>query len=142
MISLFKEQVTHSWPNIVKKKSLLALSGGIDSVVLAHLWHTCQWPFEVAHCNFKLRGEESDGDAEFVQSLCKSWGITCHDTAFDTNAYAVEHKLSTQEAARNLRYNYFNRIADNEGFEYILTAHHKNRAKGVNGKSCTTRPGN
>ena len=126
MISRFKEQVTHSWPNIVKKKSLLALSGGIDSVVLAHLWRTCQWPFEVAHCNFKLRGEESDGDAEFVQSLCKSWGITCHDTTFDTNAYAVEHKLSTQEAARHLRYDYFNQIAANEEFEYILTAHHKN----------------
>ena len=63
MISQLKAHVTQLWPNIAHQKSLLALSGGLDSVVLAHLWHSCQWPFEVANCNFKLRGEESDGDA-------------------------------------------------------------------------------
>ncbi|MDA0356041.1 MAG: tRNA lysidine(34) synthetase TilS [Bacteroidetes bacterium] len=126
MISQFKAHVTQLWPNIAHQKSLLALSGGLDSVVLAHLWHSCQWPFEVAHCNFKLRGEESDGDAEFVRSLCNSWGITCHATAFDTKTFAHQHKLSTQEAARNLRYDYFNQLSESKGFEHILTAHHKN----------------
>lgn len=126
MIEQFKRHVAQLWPNIANSKSLLALSGGLDSVVLAHLWQSCQWPFEVAHCNFKLRGEESDADAVFVQSLCDLWGVCCHSTAFDTKAYAQQHKLSVQEAARHLRYDYFYGLSEARGLAFILTAHHSN----------------
>ena len=86
---------------------LLAVSGGIDSVVLCELCKQAGYTFIIAHCNFKLRGAESERDAAFVQQLAQRYNVPVHIKEFDTAAYAEERKLSIQEAARELRYNWF-----------------------------------
>lgn len=105
-------------------KLLIAISGGLDSVVLTHLLHQLEFNISLAHCNFKLRGNDSDLDEVFVKNLGKNLAIKTHTTQFNTNKYATENKLSTQLAARELRYNWFNKLCDKHHFEYILTAHH------------------
>ena len=92
---------------LAQEKLLLAHSGGIDSSVLAHLLLTEKIPFSVAHCNFQLREKESDEDAFFVKNWCKVNQIRHHAKRFDTLQYKIEHKLGTQEAARTLRYQWF-----------------------------------
>src|ERR1051325_417600 len=79
---------------------LLAVSGGIDSVVLCELCKQAGFQFVIAHCNFKLRGEESERDAAFVQQLSQKYNVPILIKEFDTQGYATEHKLSIQEAAR------------------------------------------
>lgn len=103
---------------------LLALSGGIDSMVLANLLYDSKIPFAVAHCNFSLRGKDSDEDAAFVVSWCKQRKITCHVQVFDTKKIAAVRKESTQLAARNLRYAWFEELCKNEKYRGVLTAHH------------------
>jgi tRNA(Ile)-lysidine synthase len=105
---------------------LLACSGGLDSVVLFHQLHNLQRRFVVVHCNFSLRGEESDGDETFVRTLAAEHGTPCHVKRFDTRSYAAEQNLSIQMAARRLRYAYFEAVCAEEGYDYILTAHHLN----------------
>jgi tRNA(Ile)-lysidine synthase len=107
-----------------KSKFLLAISGGLDSVVLAHLCHKLKLDFALAHCNFNLRGDESDADEGFVLQLAEDLNIEVFIESFDTEAYAKQKKLSTQVAARELRYNWFNELAEQLDFDYILTAHH------------------
>ena len=80
---------------------VLAVSGGADSVVLAHLLKGAGINFEIAHCNFGLRGAESDRDEAFVKNLAVTLDVPFHVKHFDTNAYALEHKISIQEAARD-----------------------------------------
>ena len=126
MINSFKKHVLELWPDVSKRKALLAISGGLDSVVLAHLWHATGWPFELAHCNFSLRGDESDGDENFVRSLASNLGAICHFAVFDTKTHALIHKLSVQEAARQLRYDHFKKLSTQMQCDYILTAHHAN----------------
>jgi tRNA(Ile)-lysidine synthase len=104
---------------------LIAISGGADSVVLAHLFHQCKFPFALAHCNFALRGEDSDGDEAFVQSLAKEFDCDLFVTRFDTKAYAAQHKLSIEMAARDLRYAWFETIRVQHGYAAIATAHHQ-----------------
>lgn len=108
--------------------ALLAVSGGVDSVVLAHLFRALGWPFVMAHCNFRLRGAESDGDEAFVRELAESWGVVCLTHAFDTEAFAQENDLSLQMAARQLRYAWFEKIRAERGLDSIVTAHHLNDA--------------
>src|SRR6187431_1701485 len=90
-----------------KDKLLLAVSGGVDSVVLCELCKQAGYDFAIAHCNFKLRGEESDRDEQFVRALAAKYTVNVHVKGFDTEKYAADKKLSIQEAARELRYNWF-----------------------------------
>ena len=107
-------------------KLLVAFSGGVDSVVLADLLHKTGYTFELAHCNFQLRGQEAKDDTAFCESFSKSIHTPFHVIYFDTKTYASEHKLSIQMAARELRYNWFKTLKAEHGFDYILTAHHAN----------------
>lgn len=96
-----------------KDTVLLAVSGGIDSVVLCELCKQSSYNFIIAHCNFKLRGQESERDAAFVQELALQYDVPVLVKEFDTAAYAASHKLSIQEAARELRYGWFEEIIGN-----------------------------
>ena len=107
-------------------KLLVAFSGGIDSVVLADLLHKAGYNIQLAHCNFQLRGEEAKEDTSFCENFAQSIHAPFHLIYFDTKAYAAEHKLSIQMAARELRYNWFKTLKAEHGFNYILTAHHAN----------------
>ncbi|WP_410005020.1 tRNA lysidine(34) synthetase TilS [Aequorivita nionensis] len=106
------------------KKLLIACSGGLDSVVLTHLMKNLNSEIALAHCNFSLRGKESDGDEMFVIGLAKNMQIPVFAETFDTKKYAKEHKISTQMAARDLRYAWFDEILKDFKFDYLLTAHH------------------
>lgn len=106
--------------------TLLAVSGGVDSVVMAHLFRAAGFSFGVAHCNFQLRGDESDGDESFVRQLADSWSVPFFVKHFETKTYARENGLSTQMAARELRYAWFREIADEHDFARIATAHNLN----------------
>jgi tRNA(Ile)-lysidine synthase len=103
---------------------LLAVSGGVDSVVLLHLFRTCGWPFAVGHCNFGLRGAESDADAELVRQLAQAADAAFYSIQFDTEQFAAEHRLSIQVAARQLRYNWLSQMCQQQDFAGIVTGHH------------------
>ena len=107
-----------------KDKLLLAVSGGVDSVVLCELCKQSGYDFAIAHCNFQLRGKDSDRDEKFVRGLAAKYNVMFHGIKFDTKAIASERKISTQEAARDLRYNWFEETRESSGYKYILTAHH------------------
>ena len=107
-------------------KILLAISGGIDSVVMLQLFAEAGLRFDVAHCNFGLRAEESDADEKFVRKLARKAGAECHVKYFDTEAFARDHKLSIQMAARDLRYNWFEELAASQDYAYIALAHQQN----------------
>src|SRR6266496_478715 len=93
-----------------KDKLLLAVSGGVDSVVLCELCKQAGYTFNIAHCNFKLRDKESERDKEFVTGLAGKYGVEFFLKEFDTERLAKENKLSIQEAARKLRYDWFAEI--------------------------------
>jgi tRNA(Ile)-lysidine synthase len=106
---------------------LLAVSGGVDSVVLTDLVFNAGFPFTIAHCNFHLRGEESERDEGFVRSLGEKYGAEVLVKKFDTLQYAEQHKLGTQEAARTLRYAWFEEQLNRQPStvnRQLLTAHH------------------
>ncbi|HEX7905542.1 MAG TPA: tRNA lysidine(34) synthetase TilS [Chitinophagaceae bacterium] len=111
-----------------KDKLLLAVSGGVDSVVLCELCKQSGFDFMIAHCNFQLRGEESERDEQFVRGLGKKYNVAVVVEKFDTATYATQHKLSIQETARELRYTWFEKLLiPDSGFstlDYVLTAHH------------------
>ncbi len=110
----------------VKKKVLLAVSGGIDSVVMCNLFHQAKFPFAIAHCNFQLRDKESDADAQFVKDLAKKYGVEFFVKKFDTKKYAEEKNISIQLAARELRYAWFEELRKEKEFNLLATAHHLN----------------
>ncbi len=97
----------------IKDKLLLAVSGGVDSVVLCELCKQAGYDFDIAHCNFQLRGEESERDEKFVKELGKKYSVEVLIKKFDTEKYAAENKLSIQEAAREFRYEWFSEIINN-----------------------------
>jgi tRNA(Ile)-lysidine synthase len=107
-------------------KILLAVSGGLDSMVMLHLFSQLKQSFGVAHCNFQLRGAESERDEAFVKTMCGKLNIPFHSKRFETNNYAIEKGLSIQMAARELRYEWFEELRQAEDFEYVATAHHLN----------------
>ena len=109
-----------------KDKLLLAVSGGVDSVVLCELCKQSGYNFVMAHCNFKLRGEESDRDEQFVRELSEKYGVELFIKIFETEKYAEENKLSIQVAARKLRYEWFNSLIIQNRLNWIITAHHAN----------------
>lgn len=102
----------------------MAISGGIDSMVMLHLCQQSGLDIRAAHCNFQLRGDESDADEQFVKSECEKLGILVFVAHFDTKKFAEEHKLSIQVTARTLRYDWFQTLLINNDYDYILTAHH------------------
>ncbi|WP_294822048.1 tRNA lysidine(34) synthetase TilS [uncultured Flavobacterium sp.] len=124
MLSKFREHVNGNLPFLHEKKLLLAVSGGLDSMVLTHLFQQLSHAISIAHCNFNLRGNESDGDEAFVTDYAKANGIQLHTARFDTALYASDHKLSIQVAARQLRYEWFKGHLGQNGMDYVLTAHH------------------
>lgn len=124
MLIKFQNQLKQSFPFLKEKKLLLAVSGGIDSMVLMNLMHRLKYNFVVAHCNFQLRNTESDEDERFVVSICEKLKIPFFTVKFDTNKFAKDYKLSIQLAARKLRYDWFYELLAKEDCDYILTAHH------------------
>ena len=105
---------------------LLAVSGGLDSVVMADLFGRTDQRFAIAHVNFGLREDASDADAAFVQNVAQQYGVPFHLTRFDTVAVAAERKISIQMAARDLRYNWFAQLLREHGYAVVATAHHQN----------------
>ena len=107
-------------------KLILGISGGADSVCLMHVFLELGYSFELAHCNFNLRGEESDADEYFVKDLAKEHQLKVHIKQFDTLVYAAENKISTQMAARDLRYAWFEKLRIKSNAKYLAIAHHAN----------------
>ena len=107
---------------------IVALSGGADSVALLLVLKHLGYRIEAAHCNFRLRGEESDGDEAFVCQLCEAQNIPIHRVHFDTKEYASLHKVSIEMAARELRYRYFEQLRQDLGADTICVAHHRDDA--------------
>lgn len=106
-------------------KYIVALSGGADSVALLLIMKALGYDVEAAHCNFHLRGKESERDENFCVSLCESLGIILHRIHFDTLTYAQLHKVSIEMAARDLRYSYFEQLRRDINADAICVAHHK-----------------
>jgi tRNA(Ile)-lysidine synthase len=125
MLSRFKDFLAENKLHHPKDRYLLAVSGGVDSVVMAHLFKEAGFPFAVVHCNFSLRGKASDADETFVRKLAERHDVPCFVKRFETEAYARENRLSIQEAARNLRYAWFEEVRQKEKYTQICTAHHR-----------------
>ncbi len=134
MINKFKELLKHLieieefYPaDSANPSILLAVSGGIDSMCMAHLFNRIYYSnYAIATVNFSLRGEESDGDEELVRNWAAGKGIKCFSKTFDTSTFAKEMNLSTQMAARNLRYSWFDELIKEHGFDYVAIAHNLN----------------
>ncbi|WP_299779817.1 tRNA lysidine(34) synthetase TilS [uncultured Formosa sp.] len=124
MVNTFKKHINEHLPFLKNKKLILTISGGIDSVVLAYLCHDLELNIALAHCNFNLRGEESDADEAFLVNLANDLDLELFIESFDTKQYAEDAKLSIQMAARELRYRWFDELVDLLHFDYVLTAHH------------------
>ncbi|APY07374.1 tRNA lysidine(34) synthetase TilS [Winogradskyella sp. J14-2] len=124
MLESFKSHIEEHFPFLKNARNVIAISGGIDSVVLAYLCHKLNFNFALAHCNFNLRGKESDVDEAFVLELGEQLNVEVFIQNFDTEVYAEENKCSIQMAARELRYDWFSELAQQLNFDYILTAHH------------------
>jgi len=124
MLQIIKNHIQSNLPFLLKSKLLVAVSGGLDSMVLLDL--LCKLNFQVAivHVNFQLRGEESNEDENFVKLQAEKYQIPTFINRFDTEEYVVKNKKSIQVAARELRYKWFQQLAEQQEFDYILTAHH------------------
>jgi len=124
MLKRFNAHIQNNFPDLYGKRLLLACSGGLDSVVLAHLLVKSGMDVTLAHCNFKLRAEESDGDELFVRELGKMLKIGVEVKAFNTQEQVRQVKGSVQMVARELRYRWFNEMLESHNFDFVLTAHH------------------
>ena len=124
LFTRFKSSVEEESLFSSKSRLLIAISGGLDSVVLADLVSQLGNQIILAHCNFNLRGEESLRDEEFVQQFALSKGVELLINKFDTEKYAASKSISIQEAARELRYSWFQKLIEESKADYILTAHH------------------
>lgn len=107
---------------------LLAVSGGKDSVLMAQLFKLAGFNFSIAHCNFNLRANEAQRDEAFVKLLAEDMDVPFHVVHFDTKAFAEQQRISTQMAARQLRYEWFEELRLQHGYQYIAVAHHQNDA--------------
>ena len=124
MLEKFRQTIQEHRLCKPEHKILLAVSGGIDSMVMMHLYQQLgKFRLAVAHCNFQLRGEESQGDLEFVREEAEKSGLKFLSTNFHTREYAAENKLSIQMAARDLRYSWFLQLAEEHAFHRVALAH-------------------
>jgi tRNA(Ile)-lysidine synthase len=127
MLTQFKSELSSLvGSNYASKRYLIATSGGADSLVLAHLCNEAGLSGEIVHCNFNLRGQESDEDQAFVELFAKQLDIPYHIKSFDTQAYTLENKVGTQVAARELRYHWFEELRQEIKADFVLIGHHKN----------------
>lgn len=124
MLEAFKKYVLEHRLFAPPDKILLAVSGGVDSMVMLDLFYRGGFTFSVAHCNYRLRGEESDKDEAFVIEKCRQYAVEYFVKPFDTKAYAEANKLSVQMAARELRFEWFNQLLQQHSFSAYATAHH------------------
>ncbi len=124
MLNAFQNHINSKLSFLKNGQLLIAISGGLDSVVLLHLCHKLGLNLALAHCNFNLRGNESDADEDFVLELADDLDLEVFIESFDTEIYAEKNKLSIQMAARKLRYDWFETLAKQLGFDAVLTAHH------------------
>ena len=124
-LTSFKQFIQKEQLFSANNKLLLAVSGGLDSVVLTDLCIAAGYDVLLAHCNFQLRGTESERDEQFVRNLASKYNKTVLVRKFDTEAYATEKKISVQVAARELRYNWFYALLSSGKADLILTAHHR-----------------
>ena len=124
LLTNFKNHISNTFPALKGKRILIACSGGLDSVVLSRLFKELNYDISLAHCNFSLRGKESDEDENFVILLADKLSIPIFNKKFNTKAYKIKHKLSTQVAARQLRYQWFAEVCAEHSFDYLATAHH------------------
>ena len=125
LFSAFQEYILKEKLFSTGDRLLLAVSGGMDSVVLLDLCSRAGYAISVAHCNFGLRGEESWRDEQFVRKLAMSYGREAVVGHFDTESYAEDRRISIQVAARELRYAWFSRVLADKGLRYIVTGHHR-----------------
>ena len=123
MLTKFQYHIEQNFPQLKDKKLLLAVSGGVDSMVLLDLFYKLRFDICIVHCNFQLRGKESDADEMLVRETCQDSYIPYFIESFDTLESAKENKLSIQLAARKLRYDWFQELLS-LGYDYVLTAHH------------------
>lgn len=128
MLRRFIEEVETNALFTTDDTILLAVSGGMDSVTMCELFYRAGYKFAIAHCNFRLRGGDSNGDECFVHQLAKHYNVPIHSVAFDTKDYAAANKLSIEEAARNLRYDFFDKVLMKHNYTYVATAHHHDDA--------------
>ena len=124
MLEAFRSHIENRFSFLRGSRCLVTVSGGVDSITLTHLCREIGLDISLAHCNFNLRGKESDADEEFVLRYGDQLDMEVFSQGFDTKSYAAEHKLSTQVAARDLRYQWFQELAAELQFDFILTAHH------------------
>lgn len=124
MLHSFQQHLSENFPFLKGKKLLLAISGGLDSVVLTHLLYASHYNIALAHVNFHLRGVESDADAQFVTLLAQKLNVPIYIQQVDTQQYANEKGVSIQMAARELRYQWFETLLNEKELDYLLTAHH------------------
>jgi len=106
-------------------KILLGVSGGVDSVVMMHLFLQAGYQVAIAHCNYQLRGAESDQDHVFVRDLARDNAVPFYEKRFNTRDHAHEHGLSVQMAARRLRYEWFEQVRSREGYDWVAIGHNK-----------------
>lgn len=125
MLKKFQKHLDKNFSFLKKSNVLIASSGGIDSTILAHLFHQSNLNCSLAHCNFSLRGKESDLDETFVKNLGSFLNFPVYTTTFNTKKYAAEKGISIQMAARELRYDWFEKTANKNQLAHILTGHHK-----------------
>jgi len=124
LLAALSEHINKHFSFLKNKKLLIAISGGIDSVVLTYLLQQLKFDISLAHCNFHLRGEDSDNDEKLVLQIADHFQLPIFKKSFETSNYAKKERLSIQLAARNLRYKWFDVIVKENKLDYILTGHH------------------
>lgn len=124
MLKPFREFAEKHYLIPQQGKVVLAVSGGADSVVMTHLFHLAEISCVIAHCNFQLRGAESDEDESFVREMGASYGMEVLVRRFDTRAEVADSNVSVQMAARNLRFRWFENLLENPGYELVAAGHH------------------
>ena len=124
MEKLFLNNIEKNFSSLLNNKFIVAVSGGVDSIVLLHLCRNLKLNFVIAHCNFKLRGKESDDDELFVKNLAAKYKINFYSNSFKTKELSNSSNKSVQMIARDLRYSWFNKLSDDLAINYIITAHH------------------
>ena len=124
MLKKLQNHIDQKLALLNNKKLIVAVSGGLDSMILLYLFKKLNFEIAIAHCNFQLRGLESFADQNFVKEYSIANDIPLFVTQFDTINFANDYKLSIQVAARNLRYNWFYELLETKKYDFILTAHH------------------